>query len=71
MAAPSVWQSASQTFSSLPSWLWTAVDAQLDVLLAPGGLSFRLELVVCLEILNGPGSMTTKLQHLQSVLWHF
>ena len=71
IANPAHWQSVSQSYSFVPADLWTVVEPQLTLLTEPGGIPQRLELVVCLEILNGPGSMADKLGYIQSVAWHF
>ena len=71
VSAPGHWQSASQTFSSLPAGLWEQVETQLAALELPTGIPSRLELVTCLEILDGPGLTRDKVWYLQSVAWHF
>lgn len=71
ISAPGHWQSASQTFSSLPAGLWEQVETQLTMLEVPSGIPSRLQLVTCLEILDGPGLTRDKVHYLQSVVWHF
>eukprot|EP00961_Rhodomonas_salina_P000125 1264-Rhodomonas_salina.1 len=70
VSAPGHWQPASQTLSSIPPGLWELVDSQLSSL-TPSGVPQRLDLVTCLEILDGPGLIRDKIRYIQSAQWHF